>query len=302
METLSVETAEKEKEKVAHYLDREDIHQVVKENWPDLIPKLSEVTYPQESSHPDELEKWEVQKRLDRIALLNEHNGLESLQMLLYEECFGVRSFFGETEPFRDSLAPSPGGMVSHGHPMNVVDGASLEMLPEYDLHGSTAQEVIMSIEDRSKKEKLATLMAQTLYPTGFNSNYLNGGRNRVTRMALLNPDLQPKEETNTWALRLLKLVKTQSLNENVEDGELREILNINPGVEISLATYWTLLWRKMSLLFISDGGFRQPEDPAVKDAIGILLKVRLNPAAGVFFSYYSPSGYLNDIDVGSNL
>ena len=83
---------------------------------------------------------------------------------------------------------------------------------------------------------------------------------------------------------------------------KLREILNINPGVEISLATYWTLLWKKMSSLFISDGGFRQPEDPAVKDAIGILLKVRLNPAAGVFFSYYSPSGYLNDIDVGSNL
>lgn len=288
-----------------HYLDDEKVRAAIFENYPEISPdSLDSISKPKISNHPDELEAWEVEQRSKRVADLSESSNdqLRKMQMCLYEECFGVNSTPGVNKGFRDSLAPTPGGILSHGAPRYIINKQSLETVSLLEFEGNTARDCVSSLKDFSDKEKLAYLLAEISAPAvlGSSSYMSSRGKNSIVD-SLLRPNRQPPEDVTTWALRLIKMVKEcPELSQTIQDPELKKLIGINPKIETNLINAWSVLWREMSggLLEQNASGpvnYKNPNEENTRLMIGRLLKIRLHPETQILFKYISPSGYLND-------
>ncbi|KKT40238.1 hypothetical protein A3K29_02505 [Candidatus Collierbacteria bacterium RIFOXYB2_FULL_46_14] len=288
---------------IEYYLDRQEFRDVIKENWPDLLEMLDHIVHPACSQHPDALESWEIDQRNNRTDTISRLPPLFALQILLYEECFGVNANPGRklSDPeisMQDSYAPSPGGLLSHGYPYGTFDGATLESVSQLPFAGDSAKEAVASLSDRNQRRQLAGIISRSLYPEDFGpSSTFSDQRRRNTARSLEDPNVTPRDEANSWALRLVKMVKLATLGNSVKDQSLKDIVYRDSKGEWSLAMYWHLLWKKMSRSLIESdqsSQFKNPYDTEVKKAIGDLLRVRLNPDVQVLFKYISPSGYIN--------
>ena len=119
-----------------HYLNNPQIRELISNKWPEIdISLLENASIPRLSDNPDELEKWEASQRIKRINTLQSFGSdtQKQLQMLLYEECFGVNATPGTNEEYQNSLAPTVGGLISHGYPMGIFNGYDFEKVTQLD-------------------------------------------------------------------------------------------------------------------------------------------------------------------------
>lgn len=287
-----------------HYLKNEALRQVIKENWPDIkMSDLDKITEPGISDNSDDLERWEYGMRKERIKeiISLDRNPLEKLQILLYEECFGVNASPGRDVQFKDSLAPSPGGLISHGYPHAIVNGYDLEKVSKLDFAGKNAMEATNSLSD-SQRRGMISIMAEIAYPviSRLGASYITEMNKRTLEKKLGTGSGQIDDEVENWAFRLIDMIhKSPSMTRKIEDPRLKRIIGVKEHVNHPLILAWTMLWGKMSNNFLrrlDDGTSVYREVGEVeKQAIGDLLYARLHPDTQILFKYHSPSGYVNE-------
>jgi hypothetical protein len=297
---------EEKRANAGHYLDRPGIRELIALRWSEInVSQVETALKPMRSGNPDELEIWEAAQREKRTLVLAEASGGDSmreLQMQLYEECFGVNATPGREESFHDSVAPTPGGMISHGYPKAISNGYDLERAAELNFSGEDARTAVQSLSEMDEREGLAGVLTEIMYPLQVGpGSYMSERQRQISRERLLGNRLKPKDEESTWALRLVEMVKEDpAFLRSVEDPELLKLAGIREGVKVGLARYWSLIWGKFSrgLLEVNEYGnatYKDPQDPEVIAETGKLLTVRVHPETQILFKYLSPSGYLND-------
>jgi hypothetical protein len=289
-----------------HYLDNPDVRRKISENWPEVpLERVETAVKPGLSRNPDELEKWEANQRKKRISVLAAASGgdaLRELQTQMYEECFGVNATPGVDESFRDSVAPTPGGLISHGYPRARVNGYDLEAVARLNFSGEDAKTAVQSLPTMNEREGLAGVLVETLYPLQFGpGSYMSERQRQITREQLLGDRSKPQGEVTTWALRLVKMVQEEpAMLAAVKDPELLTLAGIRAGSEVTLASYWSMAWRRFSRTQLEENEYgnsvyRDPQNPETAAEIGKLIAIRTHPEMQIMFKYLSPSGYLNN-------
>ena len=283
----------------SYYLDDPKLRLSISEKFPDIkTEQLDKIDHPKISEHPDELEKWEAAMREKRNeALISSASGdqIKKLQMCLYEECFGVNASPGINSTFHESLAPTLGGLISHGHPRAIMSGQTLETVARLNFTGNTAKECVDSLSEYREKDALSNILAEITFPTELGNSMSERLRDNIRRQ-LGRMGIEPREEVTTWALRLVKIVKeAPELTKPLQDPDLKNLLGIKADSERSLLDIWPMLWSQMSRALIMDNGtYKNTDDETVQKSLEKLLKIRLHPETQVLFKYLSPSGYLN--------
>jgi hypothetical protein len=286
-----------------HYLDDAKVRTTISENYPEIkIESLDNISRPKASIHPDEIETWELGKRSKRVdVIINSasDNPLKVIEMCLYEECFGVNATPGTNESFHESLAPTPGGILSHGYPHVIINDQTLASVSRLEFIGETAKECVESLADWSKKTILVNFLAEITAPTEL-GDFSSQRIQKEIKQRLLSPNLQPSEEVTNWALRLIKMVKEcPEFSKPIQDPELKTLLGFNKERNVNLLDAWPKLWSQMSSSILEQNSlgstvYKDPNNENTKMALERLLKIRLHPETQILFKYLSPSGYLN--------
>lgn len=282
-----------------HYLDQREIAAYVDHVAPELRTLLETCTHPGSSRDPDILELWENSQRAKRINSLSLLATPHNLQALLYEECFGVNATPGVNEEFLESVAPTPGGLISHAQPFEVVDiDGRIEKIMALDLSGHHLNEVFAKQPDNSARHSLATAIAQSTYPPKISRDPYELHRTRLRTRLTRNLSLDEKTEQEIfgWALRYLRIVqKIPSLLQPITDEKLAPMMGLIHSSKRTKLEFWHVAWAKMSTAFLNDGIYKNVHDPLVADGMKKLLTIRTHPEFQDLFLYLSPSGYLNE-------
>lgn len=287
-----------------HYLNDELLRQAIKENWPEInMSDLDRITKPGISDNSDDLERWEFGMREARVKeiMALDRTPLEKLQILLYEECFGVNASPGRDIQFKDSLAPSPGGLISHGYPHAIINSYDLESVSKLEFTGGNAMDAVNSLSGIQKRGMISVL-AEIAYPviSRFGASSITEMNKRNLEKKLGTASGAVGDEVENWAFRLINMVhNSPGMTQKIEDLGLKKIIGVKDYVNHPLILVWTMLWGKMSGKFLQsldDGtAIYKKIGPDEKQAIGDLLYARLHPDAQILFKYQSPSGYINE-------
>lgn len=275
--TEATRLLEKSNAMSTHYTERPEIIGLLSQLFPETIPRLANITKPTISNKADQLERWETAKRLQRMKDLSQASPRDKLVMMLYEESFGVNATPGLNIEYRHSLAPSPGGLLSHGQSNFISHDAPLEEVIKLNLAGGNLLEVINNQPGLSEKSMLASQVANIAYPPSLHEDFLTETRRRSTeRLLMTSPEkLSNIEELTNWSLRYLRLIQLNpSLLDKVEDTSAREILNLKHGAYLSPSS--------------------ATAETAYIHNLRSLLLVRTTPEFQLLFKYHSASGYLN--------
>ncbi|OGG30534.1 hypothetical protein A3A63_02885 [Candidatus Gottesmanbacteria bacterium RIFCSPLOWO2_01_FULL_46_9] len=81
---------------------------------------------------------------------------------------------------------------------------------------------------------------------------------------------------------------------EEIQDSALKELLHIKGDMPLTRAGYVVEAWHHFQRFFNDWGFFKDRDENGMKDLVQQFLTIRTHPEMQVFFTYLSPSGYIN--------
>lgn len=285
-----------------HAFDRPEFIEFFETEAPVFLDRIQEAVRPGQSSHADELEKWEGAWILKRKDIKGSEDKLQYLIRLLYEEFFSVNQNPGKNPPeFNGSYGMTPGGLISHFYSPIQIDNQSVKSVVELPFQGKTLREAIDSLttsddlEGRKQRSSFVGLVYENTYE---NDSFNTLGRMRMRDSmdkAFRDEEFVYLKEMDSLGYRLLAMLKAEpEMIEPVADQKLLERFGVKRA--ISRAEFIVKIWGLFSRdVFTKNSTYRHMDEGEAKEVISYLLTVRTHPELQIFFKYLSPSGYVND-------
>lgn len=284
----------------AHPLSLQATRELVATDFPQYAEALNAITLPTISQHPDELEAWEVDQIVRHRAQPTATDQRLALYRWLYEESFGVNQNPGVANPpqLHGSLGMTPGGLISHGYPNVVSYGghsipqvARLTALEQSTVSGAMRQ--LLEVQGGTARGELTAVAGMVQHITRGRAPSSTGEIFEVARS--LSEDTPHDERYDTVGYRFLKMLHAApEMTEVVQDKELQARFVMHDA-NLTRAELLTRAWRDANRRLPGDS-FPTEYTDEVAGATEQLLALRTHPEMQIFYTYASPSGYVNEV------